>query len=66
MILAALQSDEVAGLDIDPETVSVAGILRNLLASVWPLESVVTLRNWFHNEPNRIEVHLQDHCGLLK
>jgi len=66
MVHVALQSDEVAGLDTDPETVSVAGILRNLLASVWPLESVVTLQNWFHNEPNRIEVHLQDHCGLLK
>lgn len=66
MIHAALQSDEVAGLDTDPETVSVAGILRNLLASVWPLHNVVTLQNWFHNEPSRIEVHLQDHCGLLK
>ena len=66
MVQIALQSDDVAALDTDPDAISVAGVLRNLLATVWPLESVVTLRNWLVYEPNRIEVHLQHHCGLLK
>jgi hypothetical protein len=66
MVHVALQSDDVAPLETDPEALSVAGVLRNLLSTVWPLESVVTLRNWLTHEPNRIEVHLQHHCGLLK
>jgi hypothetical protein len=66
MVALALQNDEVAVLDVDPDATSVAGVLRNLVATIWPLESVVTLRQWAENEPSRIEVHLQHHCGLLK
>jgi hypothetical protein len=66
MVHVALQSEDVAALETDPDALSAAGILRNLLATIWPLESVVTLKNWLIHEPNRIEVHLQNHCGLLK
>jgi hypothetical protein len=66
MTISALRSEEVAVLDVDPDATSVAGVLRNLLGTIWPLESVVTLRHWWDSEPSRIEVHLQHHCGLLK
>lgn len=66
MVRLALKSEEVTILEVDPEALSVAGILRNLLASIWPLQSVITLRHWFEHDPSRIEVHLQHHCGLLK
>jgi hypothetical protein len=66
MVHLALRSEDVAALELDPDALSVAGVLRNLLAVIWPLESIVTLRHWLDDEPNRIEVHLQNHCGLLK
>jgi hypothetical protein len=66
MAYLALQSDDVAALEVDPDALSVAGVLRNLLGAIWPLESVVTLRHWLGHQPNRIEVHLQHHSGLLK
>ena len=46
MVQAALESDDVVGLDIDPEATTVAGVLRNLLGRIWPLESPATLRQW--------------------
>lgn len=66
MVQAALMSDDVAALDFDPETTSVAGVLRNLVGRIWPLESVATLRHWHKNDPARIEVHLQHHARLLR
>jgi len=66
MVHLALMSDDVAGLEIDPETTSVAGVLRNLLGRIWPLESTATLRQWHKSEPARIEVHLQHHTRLLR
>lgn len=66
MVHRALQSEEVAALDVDAEASSVTGILRNLLGAIWPLESVLTLRRWYDQEPARIEARIQDHCRLLK
>jgi hypothetical protein len=66
MVHAALMNDDVAGRDVDPETTSVAGVLRNLLGRIWPLESPATLQQWHRNEPTRIEVHLQHHTRLLR
>ena len=65
MVQGALASDDVAGLDIDPEATSVAGVLRNLVGRIWPLESIATLRSWTRSDPARIEVHLQQHARLL-
>jgi hypothetical protein len=66
MVYLALQSEEVAVLDVDLDALSVTGVLRNLLGAIWPLESVVTLRQWLTSEPSRIERHVQHHCGLLQ
>jgi hypothetical protein len=66
MVHTALASDEVAGLELDPETTTVAGVLRNLLGRIWPVESIATLQHWNRTEPARIEIHLQHHAGLLR
>lgn len=66
MVQAALRSDDVVGLEMDQEATSVAGVLRNLLGRIWPLESPSTLRQWQESDPARLEVHLQHHTRLLK
>ena len=45
MVQAALECDEVIGLDVDPETTTTAGVLRNLLGRIWPLDSPATLQD---------------------
>jgi hypothetical protein len=65
MVFLALVTEEISSLDVDPEAVSVAGVMRNLLAAIWPLESVVTLQRWKVVEPSRLELRIQHHCGLL-
>jgi len=65
MVYTAIRSDDVAALELDPEALSVAGVLRNLVAVVFPTENIVTLRKWLDSEPERIELRLQHHCGLL-
>ncbi|MGB5927410.1 MAG: hypothetical protein WBH03_04510 [Cyclobacteriaceae bacterium] len=62
----ALRCEEVASLDVDMDAVSLAGVLRNLVATIWPRESVVTLRRWLDNDPPRIETRLQHFRGLTR
>lgn len=66
MVQAALEWDEVIGLEVDPETTTTAGVLRNLLGRIWPLDSPTTLQGWRKSDMARIEVHLQHHSRLLK
>lgn len=65
MVREALSSEDVVALDIDSEATSVAGVLRNLIGRIWPLESIATLQLWSLSDPARIEVHLQQHARLL-
>lgn len=65
MVYAALESDDVAGLDIDAEAASVSGVLRNLLGRIWPTVSTATLRRWRMSDPARIEVRLQHNVKLV-
>lgn len=66
MVFAALDSEDVAGLDIDLDATSVAGVLRNLLGRIWPTVSTATLRQWRRTDPSRIETHLQHNVKLVK
>jgi hypothetical protein len=66
MVFAALESEDVAGLDIDLDATSVAGVLRNLLGRIWPTVSTATLRQWRRTDPSRIETHLQHNVKLVK
>lgn len=66
LVKAALASEEILGLGVDWEAVSVGGVLRNLLQQLWPTgEDPQTLRSWSINDPARIETHLQHVRGLL-
>lgn len=65
MVQSALECDDVEGLDVDFEATSVAGVLRNLLARIWPTVSTATLRQWRKSDPARIEVHLQHNSKLV-
>ena len=66
MVQMAIQSDDVAGLDVDEYAVSVAGVLRNLVARYFPNDSSATLREWLQHDLSRIEIRLQHQCGILK
>lgn len=66
MVQAALSCEDVIGLDVDPEATTTAGVLRNLLGRLWPLESPTTLAGWHRTDPARIEVHLQHQSRLLR
>ena len=65
LVLRALRHDEIVTSDFDPEATSVGGVLRNLLGTIWPTDSPVTVRGWWESDPARIEVRLQSHCGLV-
>lgn len=65
LVLVALSLDEVVTADFDQGAVSVTGVLRNLLAAVWPKDDPIIVRNWLASNPPRIELTLQHHCGLL-
>jgi hypothetical protein len=65
LVLTAIASDAVDGLEVDHEATSVAAVLRNLLARMWPSESTATLRHRLDNDPARIEVHVQQYARLL-
>lgn len=66
MVYAGLDSDDVAGLDVDTEATSVAGVLRNLLGRMWPSVSTATLRHWRRTDPLRLETQLQHNVKLVK
>lgn len=66
MVMLGLMSDDVAHRAVDPEAVSVAGVLRNAIAQVWPREDPETIRGWLVNDPARVERDLQHHCGLVQ
>lgn len=65
LALSAILSDEVCGLDPDPDASSVAGVLRNLLFRVWPMQSTATLRQWMETDPSRIELALQNAAKVV-
>jgi hypothetical protein len=65
MVMLALTSDDVLGADFDPEATSVGGILRNLLARIWPDTSPATVVFWWTLDPSRVERRIQSYCGLL-
>lgn len=66
LVDAALASEEILGLDVDWDAVSVGGVLRNLLQQLWPTgEDPQTLHSWYLNDPARIETHVQHVRGIL-
>ncbi|MFD0839397.1 hypothetical protein [Williamsia serinedens] len=56
-----LLSAEVEALDVDGTADSLAGVLRNIIGAIWPLESMSSLRRWRTQDKGRIESRLQSH-----
>ncbi len=65
LVFLGLETEEVTSLEVDSDALSVASVLRNLLATIWPHESVVTLQRWRQGDPSRLETHIQQHCRLV-
>jgi len=59
LAFAALASDEVRDGPPDPEATTISGVLRQILAGVWPHDEPTILRQRMISDPEAIEVHLQ-------
>lgn len=59
-----LSSEEVRSVEVDADAVSVAGVLRNMIAMIWHDTPPATVRLWADKDPSRIESHLQNHCRV--
>jgi hypothetical protein len=62
LVLAALRCEEALTAAVDPQSTSVAGVLRNILDRVWPGTDPSQIVDWFNHDPNSIEITIQDHC----
>lgn len=56
----AIRIDEVASHDVDPEATTLAGVLRLLLAQIWPNTNIATLRHRQETQPELIEAQIQN------
>lgn len=65
LALAALSSADVHDGPPDPDATSVAGVLRNILAAVWPHDEPTVLRRRLQDDPGSLEVHLQSQTRLF-
>jgi hypothetical protein len=59
LVQLALRLDEVVEAGIDPDATTLLGVLRNLLASLWPTTSIASLRLQMEESPERIEAKIQ-------
>ena len=66
MVMMALENEDVVHSDFDPEATSVGSVLRNLISTIWPVDSPVTVRNWWRTDPSRVEVRVQSRSGLFR
>lgn len=66
LVQTALSLEEVMNLEVDAEATSLAAVLRNVLASLWPHESPRSLRSRWSTDPQRIEIEIQDNCGPVR
>jgi hypothetical protein len=65
LVMHALAWDEVSDAPADHESTTVSGVLRSLLARVWPLENPSALRLRSRLNPDLIEMQLQHHARIL-
>jgi hypothetical protein len=65
LVVLGLNNPEVQELRFDEAAISIAGVLRNLLAYVWPTTPLETVGNWLIDDPGRVERRLQQYCGLI-
>lgn len=60
LVQLALKSEEVVAAEVDHESMVLSGVLRSLLAQLWPAVNPTTLRTWASDFPERIELQIQN------
>ena len=55
----ALSIEEIALSNLDHDSTTLAGVLRSLLAQLWPTTSIATLQRLARDRPDRLESHIQ-------
>lgn len=65
LVLQGLASDDVIYSEIDPEGIDVASVLRLVLGNVWPGVAPAVIRTWLLDNPSKIEIDLQESCGVV-
>lgn len=65
MVLRGLALPEVRSAEFDPEATSVAGVLRNVIAAVWPSMTADEVRGRLVSDPASFELDLQHHCKIV-
>jgi hypothetical protein len=60
LIAFGLRTDEVYLSDVDHESKTLAGVIRSLIAQLWPGVSPVTLRAWMRDTPEKVELEIQN------
>lgn len=65
LALVALGSEDVVVLPHDPEARTLGGVLRHVLATVWPDEDPLVVQKRWRATPELVELHLQHHARIL-
>lgn len=62
----AIGSDDVLARQVEPEAVTLGDVLRLLVARIWPTASTASLRAWMHENPERLELAIQQFVGAFR
>jgi len=65
LVLVALQHEDVLRLNHDVESTTLGGVLRHLVASIWPREDPLIVRRRWMDAPEQIEVVVQHHARAV-
>ena len=65
LVQRALRWDEIDDGPADHDSTTLSGVLRSLLARIWPLEAPSVLRKQWSDSPELLEAQIQHHVELL-
>lgn len=65
LAIIALRMEDVVSLPHDPEARTLGGVLRHVLATVWPDEDPLVVQKRWRTTPELVELHLQHHARIL-
>jgi hypothetical protein len=65
LVMYALSWEEVDDSPADHDSTTVAGVLRSLLAQIWPLDAPSAIRERWRQNPELLELQIQHHAYLL-
>jgi hypothetical protein len=65
LVMCALSSEDIEDSPADHESTTVAGVLRSLLAQIWPMDPPSAIRERWRQTPEQLELQIQHHAHLL-